>query len=170
MDAGLLLLRLVFGLGVAAHGAQKLFGWSRGPGLGGAAIFLESLGFYPGRRFAVLNGVAEFAGGLLLALGLLGPLGPALIIAVMVVATLTVHLPHGFFNENRGYELPLLYAAAAATVALTGPGRLSFDWALKLTSLWAADLGLIAIALGILAGVGAASLGRKAPMPHPRTR
>jgi len=170
MDIGLLLLRLVFGLGIAAHGGQKLFGWNRGPGLEGTAGFLASVGFHPGRRFAVLNGVAEFAGGLLLALGLFGPLGPALIIAVMVVATLTVHLPHGFYNANKGYELPLLYATAAAVLALTGPGQLSFDWALKLTSLWSTDLALIAIALGILGGVGAAFLGREAPIPHPRTR
>lgn len=170
MNTGLLLLRLVFGLGIAAHGGQKLFGWYRGPGLRGATGFLESLGFSPGRRYAVLNGIAEFAGGILLALGLFGPLGSALIIAVMVVATLTVHLPHGFFNQNQGYELPLLYAAAAAALALTGPGQLSFDWALKLTSLWSGDLALIAIAMGILGGVGAVFLGLEHPEPHPRTR
>ena len=170
MDTGLLLLRLVFGLGMAAHGAQKLFGWYDGPGLRGQAAFLESLGFSPGRRYALLNGVAEFAGGMLLALGLFGPLGPALIVAVMVVATLTVHLPHGFFNDRGGYEMPLLYSTAAVATALIGAGRLSFDWALKLTSLWSSDLALIAIALGILGGVGATYLGRQAPMPHPRSR
>jgi putative oxidoreductase len=170
MDGGLLLIRLVFGLGIAAHGGQKLFGWHQGPGLRGTTGFLESLGFRPGRRYALLNGLAEFGGGILLALGLFGPLGPGLIVAVMVVATLTVHLQHGFFNQRQGYELPLLYATAAAAVALIGPGRLSFDWALKLTSLWGSDLALIAIALGILGGVGAAYLGRQAPMPHPRTR
>ena len=170
MELGLLLMRLVFGLGMAAHGGQKLFGWHRGPGIHGATGFMESLGFHPGRRYALLNGIAEFAGGILLALGLFGPLGSALMIGVMVVATLTVHLPHGFFNSNKGYELPLLYATAAAGLALTGPGRLSFDWALKLTSLWSADLALIAIAAGILGGVGATYLGRQAPMPHPRTR
>ncbi len=170
METGLLLLRLVFGLGIAAHGGQKLFGWYRGPGLQGTTGFLESLGFYPGRRYALLNGIAELAGGMLLALGLFGPLGPALIIAVMVVAILTVHLPNGFFNANQGYELPLLYATAAAGIALTGPGGLSFDWALGLTSLWSTDLALIAIALGILGGVGATFLGRRAPVMHPRAR
>ena len=50
MNEGLLLLRTVVGLTLAAHGAQKLFGWFGGPGLEGTARGLEMLGFSPGRR------------------------------------------------------------------------------------------------------------------------
>ena len=85
MDTGLLLARLVFGLLMAAHGAQKLLGWFGGYGITGTAGFFEGLGFKPGRLFAVLASSAELASGVLMALGLLGPLGPAAMLAVMVV-------------------------------------------------------------------------------------
>ena len=91
LDVGLLLVRLVFGLAFAAHGAQKLFGWFGGYGLAGTGGFMESLGFRPGKTFATAAGLSEFSGGLLLALGFLGPIGPALVLSVMVVAVITVH-------------------------------------------------------------------------------
>ena len=47
MDAGLLLARMVFGLLMAAHGAQKLFGWFGGYGLAGTGGFFESAGLPP---------------------------------------------------------------------------------------------------------------------------
>jgi putative oxidoreductase len=71
MDIGLLLLRLTVGLTLAAHGAQKLFGWFGGPGLDAIAQFFTMLGFPPGRRNALMAGLAETGGGLLLALGFL---------------------------------------------------------------------------------------------------
>jgi len=40
----LLLVRVVFGVSLAAHGAQKLFGWWGGPGLTGFAGWLGSMG------------------------------------------------------------------------------------------------------------------------------
>jgi putative oxidoreductase len=77
--AGLLLLRLVFGLTVAAHGAQKLFGWFGGPGLEGFGGFLEQLGIAPASRWSWAAALAEFGGGLLVALGLLSRLGNFLV-------------------------------------------------------------------------------------------
>ena len=102
MDVGLLLARMVFGLVMAAHGSQKLFGWFGGYGLAGTGGFFESLGFRPGRLFAAAAGASEMTGGLLLAAGLLGPLGPAMIIAIMIVAIATVHWPNGLFAQNNG--------------------------------------------------------------------
>src|SRR5687767_5268923 len=151
MDAGLLLARMVFGLVMAAHGSQKLFGWFGGYGLAGTGGFFESLGFRPGRLFAAAAGVSEIVGGLLLALGLLGPLGPAMIIAVMIVATATVHWPHGLFAQNNGFEVPLLYAAGAAAIALIGNGGYSLDAALGLS--WRVEVTWIALGLGALGGV-----------------
>jgi uncharacterized membrane protein YphA (DoxX/SURF4 family) len=46
---GLLILRLIFGMTMAAHGVQKLFGWFGGGGIAGTALFMEQLGFRPGR-------------------------------------------------------------------------------------------------------------------------
>src|SRR5437868_10602911 len=91
LDLGLLVVRVIFGLIFAAHGAQKLFGWFGGYGLAGTGGFMETLGFRPGKTFATAAALGEFFGGLLLLLGFLGPVGPALMISVMTVAMITVH-------------------------------------------------------------------------------
>lgn len=127
MDLGLLVLRLVVGLTLATHGAQKLFGWFGGYGLAGTGGFMEQLGFRPGRRAALMAGLAETVGGLLLALGAATPIAAALIVGVMLVATLSVHWTKGFFNHNGGYEYPLVLATVAVITVLAGPGRLSVD-------------------------------------------
>lgn len=150
MDTGLLLARLVFGLLMAAHGSQKLFGWFGGYGLAGTAGYMESLGYRPGRLFAMAAAVTEFVGGSLVALGLLGPLGPAMIIAVMIVAIATVHWPN-VFAMNNGIEVPLLYAAAAVALALTGYGAYSLDALLQLS--WPETVVWAVLALGALGGV-----------------
>jgi putative oxidoreductase len=104
MDIGLLVLRVVLGLTLAAHGAQKLFGWFGGPGLGGLASWLESIGFVPGRRQALLAGSSEAVGGALLALGLFTPVAAGVSLAVMAVAAITVHWKAGFFVSKGGFE------------------------------------------------------------------
>lgn len=161
MDAGLLLARMVLGLLMAAHGTQKLFGWFGGYGLAGTGGFFESLGFRPGKLFAAAAGATEIAGGLLLALGLLGPLGPALIISVMVVAIATVHWAHGVFAQNNGIEVPLLYSVTAAALALTGFGAYSIDAALQLT--WSSEVVWAALALGIIGGLANLAIRKTGP-------
>ncbi|MYV78377.1 DoxX family membrane protein, partial [Streptomyces sp. SID1046] len=76
-DTGLLLLRLVLGLTMAAHGAQKLFGWFGGGGISGTGQFFTASGYSAGDAMAVLAGLTETLGGLGLALGLLTPLAGA---------------------------------------------------------------------------------------------
>jgi putative oxidoreductase len=127
MAIGLLLLRVTVGLTLAAHGVQKLFGWFGGYGPDGTGRFLESLGFFPGKRHAVMAGAAETLGGLLLAVGLLTPLAAVFVISVMFVAVAAVHISKGFFVFNNGYEYNLVLSVAALAVAFTGPGALSLD-------------------------------------------
>jgi putative oxidoreductase len=103
---------------------------------------------------AVAAAAGELASGLLVALGLLGPAGPALMLSVMIVAAVSVHWKGGLFASKNGIELPLLYAVGAATLALTGYGRLSLDavlgiaaspaitWTLLLTGLAGGVLNL----------------------------
>ncbi|HEY2644385.1 MAG TPA: DoxX family protein [Galbitalea sp.] len=148
MDLGLLIVRFVVGLTLAAHGAQKLFGWFGGYGLDGTGQFMETLGFHPGRRHAALAGLTEAGGGVLLALGLLTPLGAALIASVMLVATITVHLKKGFFAASGGYEYNLVLAAAAVSLAFSGPGALSLDALLGYSfagTLWGVGAMIVAI-------------------------
>ena len=91
MEFGLLVLRLVVGALFIGHGTQKLFGWFDGHGVEGTGGFMESLGYRPGKRYALLGGVAEAGGGLLLFLGLLTPLAAAAIIGMMINAIFAVH-------------------------------------------------------------------------------
>jgi putative oxidoreductase len=166
MDAGLLIARLVFGLLMAAHGTQKLLGWFGGYGLAGTGGFFESLGFRPGRFFAGAAALSEVVGGLLLASGFLGPIGPALVLAVMVVAALTVHAPHGLFAATNGIEVPLLYATAAVSLGLIGPGSYSLDAVLGLDSVWTPALVWSVLAAGVIGGVLNLSL-RRTPQQVP---
>ncbi|MEA2724591.1 MAG: putative oxidoreductase [Gemmatimonadales bacterium] len=163
LSSGLLIARLVFGSLMVAHGTQKLFGWFGGYGLTGTGGFFDSLGFRPGKAFAAAASLTEIAGGLLLALGFLGPVGPALIISVMIVAAISVHWKHGLFASTNGIELPLLYAAMALTLALTGPGVFSLDAVLGLMSLWTPRVVLAAIAIGIVGGIANLTLRRTVP-------
>lgn len=154
MNDALLVARLLLGLGMAAHGLQKLFGWFGGYGLGGTGGFLETLGFRPGKLFAVAVALGETGGGLLTALGFLDPLGPALMVLVMVVAMITVHRRNGFFVSGNGVEVPMLYAAGALLLAVIGPGTWSLDFRLGIqawdTPAHAWETVLLAAAVGVL--------------------
>jgi putative oxidoreductase len=162
MDAGLVIGRVVFGGLMAAHGAQKYFGWFGGYGLDAVGGMFESLGFRPGRLFAGAAAVSEILSGLLIAFGLLGPVGPALMLSVMIVAAVSAHWQHGLFAMNNGIEVPLLYAAVAALLALTGPGAYSLDAALGLSTLWTPAVTAVVLAAGIAGAVGNLAV-RKVP-------
>ncbi len=127
MNSGFLLVRLILGACFAAHGTQKLFGWFGGYGLNGTGGFMESLGFRPGKLFALAAGLCEAGGGVLVLLGFLGPIGPALILISMVVAMGAVHWKNGFFVTSNGVEVPLAWATCALAVTFAGPGKYSLD-------------------------------------------
>ena len=128
MDAALLLIRIVIGLYIAAHGAQKLFGWFGGPGFTGTQGFIGGMfGFRPAWLWTLSLGLAEVVGGLLTALGLLGPIGPIAISAAMLVATCVVHWAKGPWGSEGGYELTLTNLAIAVSLIVAGPGAYSLD-------------------------------------------
>jgi putative oxidoreductase len=159
MDLALLVLRVVVGLLFFAHGAQKLFGWFGGYGIGGTAGFFDQVGLRPGRLHAWAAAFAETLGGVLLALGLFTPIGSALIIAVMVAAVIAVHWQKGLFNTEGGYEFNLTLVAAAFALAGVGPGKWSLDNAFNID--WTGTgWALIALGAGVAGGVGAVVQGR----------
>jgi putative oxidoreductase len=151
-DAGLLLLRLAFGLLMAGHGAQKLFGLFGGNGLTGTARYLESLGYRPGTVFAVIGGASEFLGGIGLALGLLTPLAAAALIGVMINAMVTVGGANGLWITAQGVEYNVCIAVVALAVAAIGPGRLAVDRFFR----WGSGGWPEAAVALVLGGIGAA--------------
>jgi putative oxidoreductase len=151
MAYGLLLLRVVAGGTIFAHGAQKLFGWWGGGGVRATAGFLENIGFRPALLLAALAGLAE-TGGLLFAAGFATPLAALGMAIVMLNAIIVVHWPKGFFNTNGGLEFPLVLGTVAVAVTALGPGRFSIDraigWDDNITGAWWA-LGVAGLALVI---------------------
>lgn len=151
-DVALLILRLVLGLTLAAHGLNKFFGGGRIPG---TARWFESIGMKPGTFHAVVAAGAETAAGLGLAAGLLTPIPAAGFVALMLVAVWTVHRPNGFFIVKEGWEYNLVLAVGAVVVAMFGAGKFSLD-RLIFGHNWCdgwAGLG-IAVGLGLAGALG----------------
>lgn len=127
VSLGLLILRVVAGLTIASHGAQKAFGWFGGSGWAKTMAGYQGRGLKPGWLWAALAAAGELGGGLALASGFLTPLGAAGMLGAMVMAIFMVHWRNGFFNSNRGIEFPLLMLASAVTIGIAGPGAYSID-------------------------------------------
>jgi putative oxidoreductase len=151
MSTALLILRLVFGLLLVGHGTQKLFGWFGGHGVAGTGGWFDSVGFRPGKAMAVVAGLGEAVGGALLALGLLTPLAAAIVIGTLLVAAST-HVAGGLWATNGGFEMPLLYVAAAVTLAFAGPGSYSLDSALGL-DLTSTTYSVAAVVIAVVAAL-----------------
>lgn len=155
-DVALLILRLVLGLTMAAHGYNKFFG---GGGIAGTAAWFDSIGMKPGKLHARLAATTEMAAGIGLALGLLTPFCAAAFVALMFVAAWTVHRANGFFIVKEGWEYNLVLAAAAVSVAGLGAGRYSLDHALFAGSdayhfLYGWRGLAVALGLGLAGGIG----------------
>jgi putative oxidoreductase len=155
-NLGRLVLRVTVGSIFIEHGTQKLFGWFGGHGPSGTGQFFESLGLRPGRRNAIVAGIAEAGGGALLVLGLATPAAAAAVGSVMVTALRTAIWRDEIKVGTGGYEVLLL--ANAVAIADSGPGPLSLDallgWERRGARWAAAALGgaLAGSALAIAAG------------------
>ena len=149
VDIGLLLVRLGVGGVLLAHAAQHLFGWFNGTGIDGMARFIGQNGYPMTRPLAYVNSLSELAGGVLLVLGALTPLGAAAALGIMLNV---IYIKHSsFYATSRGFEAEYMLAIAAVGLAFAGPGRFSFDkdrpWSRGMQA------GVTAIVLGV---VGAA--------------
>jgi putative oxidoreductase len=125
-------LRVLLGVVMFPHGAQKLLGWFGGYGFSG------TMGFFTGKLgipavFAFLVIMSEFFGSLALIAGAITRLAAFGVGCVMLGATLMVHLPHGFFmnwagkQQGEGFEFHLLAMAIAVALMIIGGGRWSID-------------------------------------------
>lgn len=128
---GMTALRVGVGTVFIAHGAQKLFGIFGGAGLTGTTKFMASLGLEPAFLMALLAGLGEFGGGLLLLLGLATRLGAALTTIVSLIAMLSVHISKGFFMSSGGIEFTLVLLMASIALLVEGSGELAIDKIIK---------------------------------------
>ena len=164
---GLLIIRVVIGLIMAGHGAQKVFGWWGGPGVKGWTAAMNRMRIRPPVAWAWMSALAELVGGLLLVLGLLTPLACAAVAASMLVAMALIHWPKGFWNSKGGFEFNLSILAAAVGLAFTGAGSVSLDAAFGIR--YPEPLTLILLAILVVLGAGAA-LFTRAPAQAAETK
>ena len=154
MKIGRLLLRAAVGGFFIGHGTQKLFGWFGGQGLKGQAESFEQMGLKPGIVHAGAAGAAETLGGAGVLLGYRTPLASAGLVSVMLTAINRVHLKNGPWAHNGGYEYNAVLAAAAVSLAESGPGSLSLD-ALRGKERSGAVWGLFSLVAGAAGAAGA---------------
>lgn len=130
-----LIARLVLGIVIFPHGAQKLLGWFGGYGFEGTmGFFTGSLGIPA--VFAFLAIIAEFFGSLGLITGLLSRVSALGIGVNMAVAVALAHKANGFFmnwsgqQAGEGYEYHILAMGLALIVVVFGGGKASVDGAI----------------------------------------
>jgi putative oxidoreductase len=156
-DFGLLALRLVLFVVMAFHGTQKLFGWWNGGGLDRAEKFFAGQGFRPPRLMALIAGLTECAGALLLGAGALYVLGTAMLAGVLTNVT-ALHWRNGLDGRRHGCEFELTLLAGVIAIGFCGPGAWSVDHGLGTPD--RAWLGPAAVALGLLSGLGISATRR----------
>ena len=130
-----LILRVMLGVGMFPHGAQKLLGWFGGAGFSGTmALFTDKMHIPIALAFLVI--VAESFGSLALIAGVLTRVAAFGITCIMVVAIAMVHWPNGFFmnwfgqQAGEGFEYHLLVIAIGVVLMIVGAGRWSIDRAI----------------------------------------
>ena len=127
--------RIVLGVIMFAHGAQKLLGWYGGPGFANTVQTLTTYAKLP-KPVAVLVIFTEFFAGLGLIVGLLSRLAAAGVLVTMVGAIVTVNYAYGLFmnwmgdKKGNGFEYHLLAIALALVVMVQGAGPFSLDRAI----------------------------------------
>lgn len=149
-DFALLLIRLVLGVVMIAHGLNH---WRGGGRIEGTARWFSGLGLRNGTLQAWMSVVTEIGAGALLVLGLFTPLACAVVVSVMLVAGLLAHRRNGFFVFKEGYEYVLTLAVVALALAVLGPGGVSVDEAsgIDVTG-WAG--GGLALGVAVVATAG----------------
>lgn len=126
------ILRVILGVVMLPHGAQKLLGWFGGHGFSGTMHhFTENMGIP--YLFALLAVLAESFGALGLIAGLFTRVAAFGIGATIGVAALMGHVKYGFFmnwfgkQAGEGFEYHLLVVGMALALVIAGGGRWSLD-------------------------------------------
>jgi len=126
-EYSMLSLRIALGVVFLAHGSQKLFGLWGGGGIAGTIRFMDMMGFSFAAFFGIALAGAEFFGGLLALLGLFTRWAALFIAIVMSVAVFAVHIKHGLFVTDNGFEFAGSLLCMAIALIINGGGKISLD-------------------------------------------
>ena len=151
-DHALALVRVVVGLVIAAHGAQKVLGVWGGPGLAGWTQGVTRMGMRAPVFWAWVSSFSELAGGIAFAFGFLLPVVAAALTIQMGVAIERAHWGKGFWNSKGGIEFPFTLGAVAAINGIADPGAYSLDRALGLPAM-GVGVYLVVLVVGTVAYV-----------------
>ena len=151
-DLALALVRVVVGLVIAAHGAQKVLGVWGGPGLAGWTQGVTRMGMRAPVFWACVSSFSELAGGIAFAFGFLLPVVAAALTIQMGVAIERAHWGKGFWNSKGGIEFPFTLGAVAAINGIADPGAYSLDRALGLPAM-GVGVYLVVLVVGTVAYV-----------------
>jgi len=151
-DLALALVRVVVGLVIAAHGAQKVLGVWGGPGLAGWTQGVTRMGMRAPVFWAWVSSFSELAGGIAFAFGFLLPVVAAALTIQMGVAIERAHWGKGFWNSKGGIEFPFTLGAVAAINGIADPGAYSLDRALGLPAM-GVGVYLVVLVVGTVAYV-----------------
>ena len=110
-------LRIAAALIFILHGTQKLFGFPAAPG-GGIPPLLSLAG---------IGGFLEFAGGILILIGLWTRPVAFVLSGEMAVAYWMFHAPRNLYPALNGGDAAILYCFVFLLLTFTGPGALSVD-------------------------------------------
>lgn len=150
IDFALLIVRLAIGTSMAYHGYNKF-----SSGLDGTAGWFSSIGMKWPKVQAWTAATTEVVAGLFFAAGLLTSLSTMALVALMVVAIVTVHWKVGYFIflPNGGWEYCASIALVSIAVGIAGPGEISLDyvWGISNSLGWLITPMGVAIALCHLA-------------------
>ncbi|MEV1069892.1 DoxX family protein [Streptomyces sp. NPDC050263] len=149
-DTALLLVRVVLGVVMVAHGWNH---WKGGGGITGTAGWFGGLGLTRPRLQAWLSVLTELGAGVLLLAGLFTSLACAAVLSVMLVAGLLAHRRNGFFVFKEGYEYVLVLGVLALALGAWGPGEYAVDEAADISVTGWAGAGVV-LGVGVVATAG----------------
>jgi putative oxidoreductase len=153
LNLALLILRVVTGLMIMAHGYNHIF---RGGKIQGTGRWFASMGMKPGILHAWLASSTELGCAVLLLLGLLTPVAAGGVLGVMLVAWVTAHRTNGFFifKPGQGWEYVAYISFVCVVIGTLGAGEWSLDNAFDITfKNWAGLITTLVVGVG-----GAAAL------------
>ena len=131
-DLALLIVRAGLAWIFIYHGAGTLFGAFHQAGIHGETVYFQANHLRPAEFFTYVDGLTQFIGGILIAVGLFGRLAGLALAGDMIGAMVTITFAQGIAGpDGLGYQLNLALIISSLVIACLGTGRISLDELLR---------------------------------------